>query len=107
MPNRWEIWLAKVKFEDNPSVIKKRPVLIISPTVSCIISLKITGHSPRPSYKGEYRIKKWKEAGLDKESTIRVSKKLRLINTDFDYQIGRLQPIDIIEIQKLLCGSKN
>lgn len=102
MPNKWEIWLAQVKFEDNPSVIKRRPVLIISPSVSCIISLKITGHAPRATYEGEYLIKKWREAGLDKESTIRVSKKLRLINTDFVHKIGRLQPIDIIEIQKQL-----
>ena len=27
--NEWEIWLAKVSFEDNPNVIKNRPVLIL------------------------------------------------------------------------------
>lgn len=102
MPNIWEIWLANVKFEDDITRVKKRPVLVISPEVSCIISLKITGHAPRSEFEGEYRIKKWSEAGLDKESTVRVSKRLLLIQTDFVHKIGRLHPIDIIEIQKLL-----
>lgn len=39
IPNRWEIWWAKVKFEDDPSQVKQRPVLVISPSEMYIISL--------------------------------------------------------------------
>nr|DAP83183.1 MAG TPA: endoribonuclease [Caudoviricetes sp.] len=43
-PNKWEIWLAKVKFEDNPTQVKPRPVLVIDSKRCYIISIKITSH---------------------------------------------------------------
>ena len=102
MPNKWEIWFAKVKFDDNPSVVKMRPVLVVDLNQCYILSLKITGHSPRVNYQGEYSIIKWAEAGLAKESTIRCSKKLKLIFSDFEYKLGKLHPIDIIAVQNIL-----
>lgn len=51
---------------------------------------------------GEYTIKKWKEAGLTYPSTIRLSKRLLLQDTDFKYFIGKLNPIDIIGVQEKL-----
>lgn len=43
--NEWEIWLAKVSFEDNPNVIKNRPVLILQNNTAIFISAKITSHA--------------------------------------------------------------
>lgn len=102
MPNKWEIWYAKVKFEDDPTQVKSRPVLVISPEKCYILSLKITGTAPRGGYSGEYALLKWKEAGLNKQSTVRASKRLRLVSTDFIHKIGRLHPVDIIAIQKII-----
>lgn len=98
MMNKWEIWLAKVAFEDQPEVVKNRPVLILNKNEAYILSLKITKHIPRNS--NEYRIVKWREAGLDVESTIRIGKRLKLKETDFIHKIGTLQAIDIVEVVK-------
>ena len=102
MTRRWEIWLARVAFEDKPSVQKIRPVLIISPNEAFILSLKITSHKPRKYCEGEYAIIKWKEAGLDKTSTVRCTKQLKLNGDDLLKRIGRLHPIDIVEIRREL-----
>ena len=105
-PASWEIWLAKVKFEDNPQALKKRPVLIISPQSHFVLSFKITSTPPRNNWFGEYQIIEWKKAGLKKESTVRTSKHLRLISSDFVHMIGRLEPIDILGIQQILSAKK-
>ena len=102
MANKWEIWLANVKFDDDPNSVKRRPVLVLDHNVAYILSVKITSHAPRPNFKGEYALKFWKIAGLAKPSTARLSKKLRLRDTDLVRKIGRLHPVDIIYIQKLL-----
>lgn len=106
MPNKWEIWLAKVKFEDEPNKVKERPVLVISPEQCFILSFKITSHKPRYNDRLDYPIKKWAEVGLQKQSTIRISKLLQLIKKDFTHKIGRLHPIDILAVIKILQNSK-
>lgn len=102
MPERWEVWLAKVAFEDDPSQTKTRPVLVISETECYILSLKITSHDPRPNYQGEYQIQRLEESGLNRPSTIRTSKRLRLVQSDFVKKLGRLHFVDIIEVRKIL-----
>lgn len=101
-PHAWEIWFADVKFEDNANLSKRRPVLVLSNNIVYILSLKITSKPPRDNYYGEYELVKWKEAGLDKPSTVRISKKLKLFERDFSFKIGRLAPIDILNIMKFL-----
>ncbi len=101
-PAQWEIWFADVRFEDAPNLSKRRPVLVLFNNVVYILSLKITSKAPRNSYYGEYVLLKWKEAGLDRQSTVRISKKLKLVERDFVYKIGRLAPIDILNIRKFL-----
>lgn len=102
MPNKWEIWLAQVKFEDNPSVVKQRPVLILSADRYFFLSAKMTSHPPRASFPGEYAIVRWSDAGLDGESTVRLSQQFDLVSTDLTHKIGKLHPFDIAAIQKIL-----
>ena len=42
---QWEIWEADVPFSEDLSKSKKRPVLIISPTVVLVLKLTTHGHS--------------------------------------------------------------
>ena len=93
---KWEIYLADVPFEDI-SESKLRPVLVIGDSVFQINCLKMTSQPPRL---GEYVLKMWKEAGLLKPTTVRISKKLMLSPDAFRKYIGSLQSIDIYEIQK-------
>lgn len=102
--NKWDIWLAKVAFEDEPNLIKNRPVLIMDNTECLVLSLKITSHSPRANFKDEYQILKWKEAGLLKPSTIRISKKLLLPQESFIFRLGELQNIDKNNVINILSS---
>jgi hypothetical protein len=101
--NKWEIWLARVKFEDS-NEIKERPVLITGTGQAIILALKITTHEPRDYYYGEYSVKHWQESGLREPSTIRSSKRLSLIDTDLVHKIGRLHPFDVIKVQEILSS---
>lgn len=94
---KYDICLANVQYEDVQGA-KIRPVLVIKDTVYTIECLKMTGHTPRSEE--EYLIKEWRAAGLNKETTVRVSKRLSLQHVHVIKKIGHLQPVDIIEIQK-------
>lgn len=99
--NNWEIWWANVKFEDCEQV-KRRPVLVVDQRISYILSFKITSHSARERYFGEYEIVQWQAAGLEKPSVVRLSKRLELQESDFVGRMGSLSDSDIMAIRSLL-----
>ena len=87
MMERYEIWSAKVKFEDSNDV-KERPVMIWNGQPFLIV-YKMTG-TDRGDNKDEYRIRYWKEAGLSKPTSIRLRKVLKLTSDDLIKKIGEL-----------------
>lgn len=100
--DEFDIFIARVPFEDIQQS-KIRPVLILHECVYLIDCLKMTSAQPRF---GEYVLKEWQKAGLNKETTVRISKRLKLDKANFIKKIGHLQPIDIIEIQRLIQDYK-
>lgn len=96
--NKWDVFLADVPFEDIQES-KLRPVIVLEDAIVLVDCLKMTSQLPRD---GEYVLKMWKEAGLKKPTTVRISKRLVLNPSAFRKRIGSLHPIDIIEIQKRL-----
>ena len=102
--NPWEVWFAAVRFEDSPQ-IKNRPVVVTSTGNIYVIALKVTSHNPRNEW-GEYALQQWQSAGLDKPSTVRIGKRLRLQQSDLVYKIGKLHPQDILNIQRILAGAR-
>ena len=96
--NRWDVCIAFVGFEDEDD-FKKRPILILGEEVFLIDAFMMTGQPPRV---GEYALKYWKEAGLHKETVVRVSKRLRLSENAIIKKIGSLHPSDILEIQRII-----
>ncbi len=94
--NRYEIWDARVRFEDSDE-IKERPVLIWNNT-AFIIAYKMTG-TDRGDDNEEYRIEFWKEAGLDKPTSIRIRKVLSLKESDLVRKRGSLDPRDILKFE--------
>lgn len=97
---KWGVYLADVPFEDLPQS-KCRPVIILDDTTVAVVCLKMTSHPPRA---GEYALQKWQEAGLRKQTTVRISKILSLPPSSFLRQLGSLHPVDIIEISKRLSS---
>lgn len=100
--NEWEIWLAKVAYEDDPAIYKKRPVLILQSGLAVCLVSKITSHAPRPNYDGEYQISDWQGAGLLRPSTIRLSQRFELKHGYMIRKLGNLQPVDILNVEKIL-----
>ena len=105
---RWEIYTAEVKYEDNPTIIEERPVLIIDKDY--VYALKITSQE-HPERKYDVGIEYWKEAGLQKESYVRIDKKLEIPKEDLIQRIGKLDSVDIknitFAINKMLKELKN
>lgn len=85
--DRYEIWKAKVKFEDSDEV-KERPVMIWNDQIF-LVAYKMTG-TDRGDDQDEYRVRYWQEAGLSKPTSIRLRKVLRLEKDDLLYKIGEL-----------------
>lgn len=92
MMKRYEIWWAKVKFEESDDV-KTRPVLIWQDNVFIITAYKMTSKK-RGDNKDEYCIRFWQEAGLNVPTNIRLSKLLKLEKKDFIKKIGILEERD-------------
>lgn len=89
---KFSIYWAKIKFEDSDDS-KIRPILIIDDMTSYVLSMPMTSQSPRGD---EYAIKHWKEAGLDKQTTIRTEKRLSVLAVDIHEYIGKLSDEDIL-----------
>lgn len=85
---KWDIWLAYVRFEDSPDEAKLRPVLVIDNKDIYILSFKMTSHLPRQNYYGKYPIKYYKDVGLVKPTVVRLSKKLLLLENEFDKKLA-------------------
>ena len=108
-PVPWDIWYAKVHFEEFPNEFKKRPVLIIEKKegenlLAVYISLKITSHPPRHEFAGEYVISQWREAGLKMPSTVRTYRYFELEERNLIRKLGRLEISDIRAVQAILDG---
>lgn len=101
-PQKWELWWADVPYEDQPVVSKIRPVLVLENKGCYIIAGKMTSSPPRSEFDYEYAIQDWKGAGLAHETTLRLYKTLNLNESAFKRKIGDLQPVDLIEVMKIL-----
>ena len=104
--NKFDIYLCKVHFTDKTTGKRKskiRPILIIDDTKAFPISHPITHHTPRSNYNGDYSIIKWKEAGLDVPSTVRLNYIVDNSNSGRKLlkKLGELQKEDIANINKM------
>ena len=102
MMQRYEIWMANVKFEDSPEV-KQRPVMIWNDCAYVIVAYKLTG-TDRGDNKEEFKILYWKEAGLSKPTTIRIIKVLQLTKADLVMKIGELDYRDRLRFELRIAG---
>ena len=98
---RYEIWWAKVRFEET-SDIKHRPVLIWN-DLAYVIAYKMTS-TDRGDDREEFKIEYWKEAGLSKPTTIRITKVLRLEKRDLISKIGDLDFRDRLRFELRIAG---
>ena len=99
-PQRWDIWLAYVPFEENDGRYSRRPALVFQfhSETNEWFAFKMTSHAPRSNFPGEYAVQYWREAGLTKPTTIRLSKRFLLGEADFICKLGTLHPADAKQV---------
>lgn len=90
-----------MKFEDTDE-IKERPVMIWNDR-AFVMAFKMTS-ADRGDNREEFKLNYWKEAGLEKPTSIRITKILRLENNDFIRRIGRLDSRDILRFELRIAG---
>ncbi|MBA4124744.1 MAG: type II toxin-antitoxin system PemK/MazF family toxin [Acidobacteria bacterium] len=103
---KWEIVLVPFPFTDLSSV-KRRPALIVSPDIynagKDLVIAYITSQLNLPSRVGDYKLKKWKEAGLLKSSIIKM-KFATIDKTIIVKTVSELADVDREEIEKILLS---
>ena len=98
----WEIWMARVYFADLPDHWKWRPVVVIGGgDVLIFDTMPITSTFREDGY----RIRHWRYAGLDHESTLMYRRIYPINDEDFGRRVGSLHPGDILAVQNLITGS--
>lgn len=77
-PKPGDVWKLDFAYEEDPSISKKRPVVVavVEESAGRAVVVKVTGHGPRKEFPGEIRLADWEYAGLSKPSTVRCSKSL-------------------------------
>lgn len=78
LPQPGEVWKLEFAFEDDPTLSKRRPVVVavVEERAGRAVVVKVAGHGPRKEFSGEMRLADWQGAGLSKPSTVRCSKSL-------------------------------
>lgn len=90
--HQWDIWLADFPYEEDPTQLSSRPVIVLSVEPLWLLSIKVTKHKVRDFDAFDVAIEKWKESGLKYPSTARISKMARLSTDKFQKQLGTLHP---------------
>lgn len=94
----WEIWFADFPYEEDATITKKRPVIILNVEPFEVLSVKVTSQDVRDEDMYDTPIQYWSEAGLDRPSVARISKAMFLDKQNFIHKIGTLHNDDKIAI---------
>ena len=96
--NQWDVWFADFPYEEDASIIKPRPVIILDINPLKVLSVKVTHHGARDCDPYDMPIEHWRESGLDQPSVARVSKAIYLTGDKFVRCLGQLLDDDIEKI---------
>ena len=103
---RWELVLVPFPFTDLSSA-KRRPDLIVSPDSynagKDVVIAYVTSQVTAPPQIGDYKIQRWKAAGLPKPSMVRM-KFATIDKTIVIKTIGEAEAVDREEIEKILIS---
>lgn len=101
---RWDLVLVPFPFTDLSST-KRRPALIVSPDLynagKDVVIAYVTSQLTSKLLHGDYKLQKWKEAGLPKPSLVRM-KFATLDKSIIIKRLGTLEKVDSEEIEKIL-----
>ena len=100
LKEKWSVWYATVRYEEDSSISKDRPVVILDDRTTLCLSLKVTSKEKNDRY--HVRLRQWEAAGLTRPSWVDISKTINVEEKDFISKVGMLDAEDILEIMKRL-----
>lgn len=99
--HKWEVWQADVEYELHDGH-KNRPVIVYDISSQGVQVLPITSTPPRNYPRGDYRLKDWQVAGLNRASTVRCFKAARLPQDRFLYYRGTISDWDAANLTSII-----
>ena len=98
------------KYEDNPTIAKPRPAIVIAvdPHKGKVTLVKVTSHGPRKECHGEVTLLNWAADGLEHKSTARCSKQIDLDISTVTRSplVGTLAEADLYAVRLALMSMK-
>ena len=101
----YDIILIDFPFEDK-SGGKVRPALLLPNQSAMLIGAKITSKLDKYNSDNDYKVVKWKKAGLLKPSVVRLDKLFKTSSEHVIKVIGHLDDVDISNIKNILKNNK-
>jgi mRNA interferase MazF len=93
-----EIWLANIPFTDGAGS-KKRPVLVLWLDGEEVVVAAVTTAEPRT--RTDVSLEQWKESGLRKQSTVRLSRLDCLKSSLLYHKFGHLSNSDAAMVKQV------
>lgn len=97
MANKFDIYWADFAFEEDESLSKPRPVVVLEDGTGFVLGAKVTTHSKRDN--NDMEIHDWEQAGLSMPSVVRFKQVRRVYPK---YKIGHLSERDIKKLKSLI-----
>ena len=100
----WSVWRAFVRFDEDDSKGKSRPVVVLHEMRDSITSVKVTSNLNREGY----RLIRWREAGLWKPSVVQADRGYILLSdSEMGGRLGHLDGIDITGLYDYISAHKH
>jgi hypothetical protein len=102
---RFQLWYAKVYFQEDPQQYKRRPVILLHFTpIGSWRAIYVTSKRPKSLQPDDVELQFWSQCGLTMPSYARCVRQVGVRETDFADYIGYLHPYDLANIKKTLRG---
>jgi mRNA-degrading endonuclease toxin of MazEF toxin-antitoxin module len=98
--NLGEVWWLNFPFDDQNKK-KHRPAVIIDENRIAVLAMYVTSKDKPNPY--SIKIVDWRQAGLPKESWVRIDRVIQIEEVDIDAKIGKLSADDLHKIEQLFA----
>lgn len=98
--NLGEVWWTQFPFEEIEES-KRRPAVVIDENTIAVLTMMVTSKDKKNPY--SIKIDAWQEAGLKRESWVRIDRVVRMDEWRMEKKIGNLSESDLLKITQLFA----
>lgn len=92
--NLGEVWWTQFPFEEIEES-KRRPAVVIDENTIAVLTMMVTSKDKKNPY--SIKIDAWQEAGLKRESWVRIDRVVRMDEWRMEKKIGNLSESDLLK----------